>query len=598
MRLSAVLTLALAGAGMIQGCGSDTSPSPGGSAGKPAQVASTPKVAANVLATCLGRPITIEDVKDFQQMLHSNEKVDTLEQGVRDLILRRVQLAEASRLGLDQVEVDANLLKTRRQFLVTNIVQNRLHEESKLTADEVEDLWEETKHRFKAPEEVRASHIFLQVLRTASDKEKEAVRQRAENLLEQLRAGLDFADAAQQYSEVSSASQGGDIGYFPRGKFNEPITDAAFALEVGQLSDVVESRHGFHILKCTGRRPERQQTYEEARLDFWKKVAARREREKEQQYVDAFLKEAWKNIDTEVHPEVLDDATTGDPSRLVLRVGEDRWTVEDFLKTTGVKDRVDQLTAEQLKEGLANFSGNVVGNAEAERRGWLLGDEGIRHELEYKRGRKILRRLREHWVVPEGTLRVSPEEIEQYYEDSRESFREPEMKRVRLILCKANMKVTDNPADKKYARDDALQRAEEVIKQYKAGIPFAELAAKYSGGFNPDKGGDQGFRPSWGLEPPLGRICDQPIGEISEPIWSMRKAGYVLGVVEEVRPERQQSLDEVRPRIVGTLMEGKRTRAYNDYLQGLVDAADVEIYRENFENVDFNIALLPVTWYE
>jgi peptidyl-prolyl cis-trans isomerase D len=121
-------------------------------------------------------------------------------------------------------------------------------------ADAVGTEYEANKHRYTGLEkQVRARHILIQAEESADDATKQAARARAEALLAQARTGSDFATLAKENSEdEGSARSGGDLGYNPRGRMVTPFDDAQFGLEVGQISDIVESRFGFHIIKVEG----------------------------------------------------------------------------------------------------------------------------------------------------------------------------------------------------------------------------------------------------------------------------------------------------------------------------------------------------------
>ena len=99
---------------------------------------------------------------------------------------------------------------------------------------------------FTVQEQARASHVLL---RTEGKKEEE-VRARAEDVVKQARAGADFAGLAKKYSDdESNRDQGGDLDYFTRGKMVPEFEDAAFKLQPGQISDLVKTQYGFHIIK-------------------------------------------------------------------------------------------------------------------------------------------------------------------------------------------------------------------------------------------------------------------------------------------------------------------------------------------------------------
>jgi peptidyl-prolyl cis-trans isomerase C len=116
---------------------------------------------------------------------------------------------------------------------------------------------------------VRASHIVLRVPPNASEADKAKAKAQLMELRAQLVAGkVDFAEAAKKYSQCPSAGNGGDIGLFPR-KFmvDEPFARAAFSMKVGDVSDVVQTSYGLHIIKVTERKPGEPSDYAKIKDD-------------------------------------------------------------------------------------------------------------------------------------------------------------------------------------------------------------------------------------------------------------------------------------------------------------------------------------------
>lgn len=116
--------------------------------------------------------------------------------------------------------------------------------------------YQSNRHRYTGLEEqVRARHILIKAGASATEEVRGAARSRAQSLLDRVRAGEDFAALAGEHSEdPGSARRGGDLGYNPRGRMVGPFDEAQFELEVGTVSDLVETSFGFHIIKSEGRR--------------------------------------------------------------------------------------------------------------------------------------------------------------------------------------------------------------------------------------------------------------------------------------------------------------------------------------------------------
>jgi peptidyl-prolyl cis-trans isomerase C len=121
--------------------------------------------------------------------------------------------------------------------------------------EDLQEYFEENKPQFASPEMVRARHILIKVAQDAPEEEVAAAQSRIEELQAKLDEGADFAELAQQYSEdEGSASKGGDLGWFQRGQMVKEFEETAFALEPGQVSDIIRSQYGFHIIKLEDRR--------------------------------------------------------------------------------------------------------------------------------------------------------------------------------------------------------------------------------------------------------------------------------------------------------------------------------------------------------
>jgi len=122
------------------------------------------------------------------------------------------------------------------------------------TDADLEAYFEKNISRYDTPEEIRASHILV------------ADEETAQEILDQLHGGADFTELAKEHSiDTASAKEGGDLGWFSRGKMVKEFEEAAFALEVGEISEIVETQYGYHIIQLTDRKPAHTPSLDEAK---------------------------------------------------------------------------------------------------------------------------------------------------------------------------------------------------------------------------------------------------------------------------------------------------------------------------------------------
>jgi peptidyl-prolyl cis-trans isomerase D len=132
---------------------------------------------------------------------------------------------------------------------------------------EIKEYYERyLKTAFSHPEQIHVRHILIEVPSAASEKEKTDAKAKAASVLEQLRKGADFAKLAEQNSDDSGNKfKGGDLGSFARGQMVKPFEEAVFKLKPGELSDIIETRFGYHVAKVEEVRAPHVDTMEEAR---------------------------------------------------------------------------------------------------------------------------------------------------------------------------------------------------------------------------------------------------------------------------------------------------------------------------------------------
>ncbi|QDV32956.1 foldase protein PrsA [Tautonia plasticadhaerens] len=250
-----------------------------------------------VVATFEGGTITKSEVLDFlgQYAIQPDRQGEVYEQAVNALVNQELlaSFLQQQNVAVTGPELDAEVAKLSEQLQQSGQgTLNSLLAEMGLTEMELKErmmtglrwskylqsradeatlrsYFEQNKDLFTGTA-VKASHILARVEPDASEGQKEEARQKLAELKKKIDAGeLDFAVAADQYSEDPSnqeAPDGGNIGYFgKRGQVIDAFADAAFALEVGEVSDPVETDYGYHLIKVTDRREGQEVTFEQIR---------------------------------------------------------------------------------------------------------------------------------------------------------------------------------------------------------------------------------------------------------------------------------------------------------------------------------------------
>jgi peptidyl-prolyl cis-trans isomerase C len=168
---------------------------------------------------------------------------------------------------------------TRKDLIISNFIEKRYAEKITVSDAEAQKFYDDNLEKyFKKPESAQASHILIGIDEKASPEERKKAKEKAEALLKRIKAGEDFAALAKSDSTCPSAPQGGDLGSFNRGQMVPPFENAAFALKKGEVSGVVETQFGYHIIKLTGK----QEASAEKFADVKAKITGFLKREKTQ----------------------------------------------------------------------------------------------------------------------------------------------------------------------------------------------------------------------------------------------------------------------------------------------------------------------------
>ena len=165
---------------------------------------------------------------------------------------------------------DSSFRDEIKQWLsIQHFIGKKFSENTTISDEEVKKYFNDNPDKFQQPAQVRASHIMIIVDSDADQSKKDDAKKQIEQVMRRLKAGEDFAALAKEVSQdISSKENGGDLDYFSKGDLPQSFEDAAFALKPGEISGIVETEYGYHIIKLTDKIDAKKITYNESKEDI------------------------------------------------------------------------------------------------------------------------------------------------------------------------------------------------------------------------------------------------------------------------------------------------------------------------------------------
>jgi peptidyl-prolyl cis-trans isomerase C len=215
-----------------------------------------------------------------------NEQIETIKKRFPD---------EATyKKALESMEVSEKEIRdqVQRGLAINRLLDTHVLQKITVTEEESKNFYKNNPDMFKQPELVKASHILIKVTPDAKESEKIQARKKIESVQKKVRQGEDFGLLAKANSEGPTAQREGDLGYFSRGRMAKPFEDAAFALKVGEVSEIVETQFGYHVIKLTDKKPPRTIPYEEVQMKLEQHLKNEKEKTEIKSYIENLKKSA------------------------------------------------------------------------------------------------------------------------------------------------------------------------------------------------------------------------------------------------------------------------------------------------------------------
>jgi peptidyl-prolyl cis-trans isomerase C len=232
------------------------------------------------------------------------EKNPQLREALLKQIVQSIVISEiAKKKGFDKTADFKEQMKLfSDNFLANEYLKKEVATKVTVSEETMKSYYESHKDEFKAPEMVKARHILIKADQSVSDEDKKNAKAKAENILNKIKSGEDFAKLASEHSDDPGSKQkGGELGFFPRGRMVKPFEDAAFALKAGEISRIVETQFGYHIIKVEERKDEAIEPYNDVKERLSQKLT----QEQTKTRVTEFIDKAMKDAKADMHPELL-----------------------------------------------------------------------------------------------------------------------------------------------------------------------------------------------------------------------------------------------------------------------------------------------------
>jgi peptidyl-prolyl cis-trans isomerase C len=296
----------------------------------PAPVKPMPAQLPDVLARVNGEAVTKVDfdrlIKNMEvsanQPVPAERRDEVFRRALDQLVTYAVltQETRARKITVTDAEVEENVKQMRSQFpnedafkkalaargmtveklksdarvdmSISKMMDAEVANQSPPTDAQIRDFYDKNPDKFKQDEAVRASHILFRVAESADAATKKKTLDQAQSVLKEARSGGDFAELAKKYSADGSAQQGGDLNFFTKGQMVPAFDQVAFALKPGQISDIVTTQFGYHIIKVTDRRAASTVPFEQVSERIKEFLAEQQKQQKAQAFIDSLKQKA------------------------------------------------------------------------------------------------------------------------------------------------------------------------------------------------------------------------------------------------------------------------------------------------------------------
>jgi peptidyl-prolyl cis-trans isomerase SurA len=267
----------------------------------------------DVLRGLIDRQLLLEKGKELGISADTEviKRLDEIRKQMKLQSLDELEKAAASQ-GVSFEDYKQNM---KTEIITQQVIQREVGPRINVSNEEVRKYYDQHKADLAHPEGVRLSEILVSTDQAGDDEQKiEALKAKAEDLQKQIKAGASFEGLAKKESQDPSGSQGGDLGYFERGKLAKQLEDTTFAMKKGDVSDVIRTRQGFVILKVTDHQPAGIPAF----ADIQDRLRDQLYMQKMQPALREYLKKLREEAYIDIKPGYLDTGASGNETKPIV----------------------------------------------------------------------------------------------------------------------------------------------------------------------------------------------------------------------------------------------------------------------------------------
>lgn len=541
---------------------------------------------SDAVATFYGGFVTAADVEALGPSVKPTEGQasagDQDPGDARVALVTRVALCKALAAQAPVIDptLDAAISAARDRVLRDRMMAGLGLDRITVTEAEMRDQYDSHPEQYHDPEKLRLQHIYLRSeAATDSAEERDGVRRKLERIRQEILGGADFSAMARQYSQSADAHSGGWTSLKPDSPVLRSFTEVAWSLDIDEVSEVVETPNGFHLIKLRERIRPIDRPFENVVEFVRQRVVA----DKTQQITDDFARQAGERYGLVTRYERLDDPMIAGDEPLIT-IGEFRFTFDDLTGT--IPEKLEEHLYNRYFPKVYRFLDSVVRDRllvlEARRTGLADGPDVAAAlqtaetlvRAEYSINQRLDRRVAE----------VSDDLLREYFWQNEQRYQTLRVTDLSVML------LLPDEGEPLFA---TLKRAEELADEIRSGASFEELARRNSQHYSASNGGrmpemtDHGIAHRLQSTAKFRRELDSlAVGEISKPMVAECYDGELLRFVPtgilfvrkdgEILPE-QQDFETVRDMVRQNYLRRNYSDLQTEVLRDLQDEIGLQI---------------------